>query len=113
LNLILNQVLGLTGELVALTTAISMTVGALVTLLVLFRGRGMLNYIEVGKALLASLIMAGGAYPLTKLFVSMEDGKLLLIAKCGGIGIVAMALFLLVSFLLHLEAITGLFRKKK
>lgn len=113
LNLILNRVLGLTGELVALTTAVSMTAGAVVTLLVLFRGRGMLNYGEVVKALLASLAMAAVAYPLSKLFVSMEDGKLLLIAKCGGIGVVALLVFLLMSFLLKLNAITGLLRKKK
>lgn len=113
LNLVLNTLFGVSGEMVALTTAISMTAGALVTLLVMFRGERILNLLPVAKSLLAAVIMGGTAYGLKLLFVSMTDGKILLILKCGSIGVLVMVLFLALCFLFRIETITNILKQKK
>lgn len=112
-NLVLNTLFGLSGELVALTTAISMTVGAAITLFVMFRRENILNLTPAIKSLMASIIMGATAYGLKFLFVSMRDGKILLILKCGSIGVLVMILFLLLCFLFRIEVITNILKRKK
>lgn len=113
LNAVMNHVFGLSGELVALATAISMTLGAIVTLVVMFRGEKIVNLVPAAKSLAASLLMGGAAWGLKNLLVSMEDGKLLLIVKCGGIGLVCLALFAVLCFLFRIDAITDILKRKK
>ena len=112
LNLLLNLVFGLSGELVALTTAVSMTAGALVSLWVMFRGQKPPALGPLAKSLAASVLMGLMAWGLKTLLVPAEAGKLLLIAICGGIGILSLVVFLLLAFLLKIEAITGMLRRK-
>lgn len=50
---------------------------------------------------------------LNELFVSMSDGKLMLIVKCGGIGIVSLGVFLLMCILLRLEIVTDALKRLK
>ena len=112
LNLVLNELFGVSGEMVALMTAISMTVGAALTLFVMFRKEKIVKLMPAIKSLLASIIMGAAAYGLKTLFVSMDNGKILLILKCGSIGVVVMILFLALCFLLRIKTVTDIFRRK-
>lgn len=113
LNLVLNAIVPGRGTLIALTTAISMTVGAGITLFVMFRGEKILNFTPILKSLAASVLSGLAAWGLKSLFVSMEDGKILLILKCGSIGVVAMVLFLGLCVLFRLDTITDVLKRFK
>lgn len=113
LNLVLNALVPGRGTLIALTTAISMTVGAGITLFVMFRGEKILDFSPIIKSLVASVLSGLAAWGLKDLFVSMEDGKILLILKCGSIGVIAMALFLVLCVLLRLDTITDVLKRFK
>ena len=112
-NAALNFLFGVSGMMLAMTTSISMTVGAVVTVLLLFRGR--LRCVRLGdflKTVLSSAVMGGTAYGLYRLLVSADEGKILLLVKCLGIGVVAGALFLACCWVLKVEALTDAIRKK-
>lgn len=113
LNFALNSIFGADGTAIALTTALSMTAGAAVTLVVLFKGEKVVNFVPILKSLAASLVMGGAAYGLKTLFVSMTDGKLLLIAKCCGIGVVAVVVYVAVCVLLRLDTVTDVLKRLK
>lgn len=113
LNWALNILLGGAGTTIALTTAVSMTAGAGVTLLVMFRGEKIVSFIPIVKSLVASVVMGGVAYGLKALLVSMTDGKIMLILKCGCIGIVAVIVFLVLCILLRLDIITDAVKGRK
>lgn len=111
LNLVLNHLVQQQASLIALTTAISMTLGAAVTIGVMFRGEKILNFIPAIKSLLVSVITGLVAWGLKSWLVSMSDGKILLILKCGGIGIVALGVYLLGAVVLRLETITDVLKR--
>lgn len=113
LNLVLNKLLGGSGPMVALATSVSMTVGAVVSLAVMFKGEKLMKFGPVIKSAVASLVAGGAAYGLKELFVSMSDGKLLLIVKCCAIGVVFLMIYLLVCLLLKLDMVTNLIKRKK
>ena len=113
LNFVLNAMFGTEGAWIALTTAISMTVGAAITLFVMFRKEKIVSFVPLLKSLLASLVMGGVAYGLKTLLVSMSDGKLMLVLKCGGIGVLSLVVFLLACVLLRLEVITDALKRFK
>lgn len=113
LNLVLNAIVPGRGTLIALTTAVSMTVGAGITLFVMFRGEKILNFTPILKSLAASVLSGLAAWGLKGLFVSMEDGKILLILKCGSIGVVAMVLFFGLCVLFRLDTITDVLKRFK
>lgn len=115
LNMVLNRLFGVSGEMVALMTAVAMTIGAIAIIFTMFRGEKVVSMIPTVKSLLASAVMGIVAYGLKTLLVSGAEGKLLLIAKCCGIGVIAGIVFLGLSVLLHLTEITDVlarFRKK-
>ena len=111
LNLVLNFFLKGSGPMVALGTAVSMTAGAAVLLAVMFRGEKIVSFRSCGKSLLATAAASGLCWWLRDLFVSMSDGKLLLIVKCCGIGVVFVAVFVAVSLLVKQEVIMERIRK--
>lgn len=113
LNWGLNSVLGSGGAMIALATAVSMTAGAAVTLFVMFKGEKIISFVPVFKSLLASGVMGGVAYGLKCLFVSMSDGKILLIIKCGSIGVVSLVVFLAACVILRLDTVTDVFKRFK
>lgn len=113
LNLVLNRAFGQTGQMIALTTAISMTVGAAATLYVMFRREKVLTFTPILKSLAASLVMGLAAWGLKSMFVSMSDGKLLLILKCGAIGVVSLGIFLVLCIILRLNTVTDALKRFK
>lgn len=113
LNFLLNCFFRENGEAVALTTSIAMTAGAAVCLMVMFRGERIIDLMPVAKSLLASLGAGFVAYLLTGMFVDMTDSKLMLIVKCCSIGVVFMAVFLIACFILKLDLITSLLKRRK
>lgn len=116
LNAILNRLFGANGEMVALMTAVSMTIGAAAIVFTMFRGEKIVSLIPTLKSLLASAVMGIAAYGLKTLLVSGTEGKILLILECCGIGVVAVGVFLGLSVLLRLTEITDVlarFRKNK
>ncbi len=112
MNFVLDLVFGMSGEMLALMTALSMIVGALVTSIVLFRGSKVVKLWDMLKSAIASLITGGAAYGLKMLLVSGDEGKILLVIKCGAIGVVAVVVFFLLCMLFRLDAVTGAVMKK-
>ena len=112
LNYVLNLVFGVTGPILALTTAAAMTIGAVITIVVMFRGSGIVKLGSSVKALIASGVVGAAVYGMKYLLVSATDGKLLLIVKCGGIGIVSLVLFLGLCFVLRIPEVTEVMRGK-
>lgn len=112
LNFLLNRLIGVSGPMLALTTAVSMTVGGIVSIRVLFRGQKLTGLKDLGKTLAASAVMGLAAWGLKLLVVPDEVGKLTLILLCVGIGVAAMVIFVGLAFLLRIEAITSLLRPK-
>lgn len=113
LNFLLNHFFHGSGEIIALTTSFAMTAGAVVCLVVMFRGEGIVDGKPLVKSLAVSLAAGGVAWLLTDRFVSMGDGKLTLIVKCCAIGVVFLAVFLAGSFLVRLDAVTNLLKRRK
>ena len=113
LDFLLNALVPGEGAFIALTTAISITAGAVVTLIVMFRGEKILYFVPILKSLVASGAAGLAAWVLKSWFVSMEEGKILLILKCGSIGVAAMGVFLLLCVLLRLDTVTDVLKKLK
>ena len=111
-NFALNMVFGFSGALLALTTAVSLTVGAIITVIILFHGEKIVNVADILKSIVASAAMGGAAWGLKLLLVSQSDGKLMLIAKCGAVGIVSLAVFVAVAWLLKLDALKSAIKKR-
>lgn len=110
-NLLLNALFPARDTMIALATAIAMTIGAGVTLYVMFHGEKILNFTPVLKSLAAAGVSGLGAWGLKSLFVTMDEGKILLIIKCGAIGVVAMAVYLGLCILLRLNTVTDVLKR--
>ena len=109
LNAVFDAVFTMNSSLLALSTALAMTIGAIITVFVVFRGeKGILTFASIVKSLLLSVALAGFAWLLKDFFVSAADGKLMLVAKCCGIGIVTMAIFVAACFPLKIREISGI-----
>ena len=116
LNAVLDGIFGLNGAMVALSTAVVMTVGAVITVKVMFRKnecRGIVKIMPAMKSLLIASVVGVVIWLLKEAVLFDSDGKILLIIKSMGIGVVAMALFFLGSYLLKLKEITSLVKRKK
>ena len=115
-NAVLDHIFALNSSLLALSTAAAMTVGAVITIAVVFRGRegrGILRFEPIVKSLLLSLIIGAASWFLRDLLILDGDGKLMLAAKGLFIGAAAMVLFVAGCFLLKVEEITAMVKRKK
>ena len=85
LNLILNSLFD-TGSGVALATSAAITVGALVMIAELFRGRKIVRIVPLAKGLASAGAMAVVLYGGHALLVNGLESKLMLVIKCGALG---------------------------
>lgn len=116
LNAVLDQLFGYNGAVVALSTALTMSVGAVLTVMVMFRKkecRGIVNLRPAIKSLLIAIVVAFVALFLKDLLLWDSDGKLLLVFKSVFIGIVGMFVFFLGSYALKLTEITDALKRRR
>ena len=114
LDFALNLVFGVSGELLALMTALSMTIGAILAIIVLFRGG--YRAVKLGdpaKSLVASIIMGAAAFGLKTLLVNGAESKIMTVIKCGGIGVAVMAIYLFAAYILRIRTLTDIIKRKK
>ena len=115
LNAALDGIFGFNGPMVALSTAIVMTVGAVITVMVMFRKkecRGIVKLNSALKSLAIALVVGVIAWILKDLLLWDSDGKIMLIIKSVGIGIIGMIIFFVGSYLLKLKEITDIIHNK-
>ena len=112
LNLILNRFFH-TGAGVALATSLAITLGALVMLFQLFRGVGVLRALPLGKGLLATGVMGAFLYFGRNLLVNGDESKIMLVIKCGMVGVVGCVIYLGVSLLLRQQIMSEFLHKLK
>ena len=113
LNWGLNRLLGprMGGAGLALATTISITLGGVVlTALLLGKARSV-KLLPLLKSLLATLVTGGVLYLATDLVLTGSEGKLLLVAKCCGLGVVAVVLYVLLMLLTRQEDLTALVQR--
>ena len=110
LNIVLNKVFA-TAPSVALATAVSITLGAAVMILCLFRGQKIVDLVPIFKGLVAGGVMALVMWGGTQLLLSGSEGKIMLIVKCGFVGVVGCAVYVIVSALLKQSAVTDILKK--
>ena len=112
LNLALDQVFHQSDSLLALSTSIAMTIGAAVTVIALFRGTGIVHLAPAVKSLLSAAAAGVPAILARNYLLTGTEGKLLLVVKCGGIGAVALAVYVGLCFVLRLREITDLLSRR-
>ena len=116
LNVILDMIFGFNGYLLALSTAAAMTFGAVITVFVMFRdkaGRGIVRFGPILKSILLSAVVGIIAWLLKDAVIFAADGKILLVLKSLGIGVVSVLVFIGGSYLLRLKEITDVVGGKK
>ena len=110
LNLILNSLFD-TGSGVALATSAAITVGALVMIAELFRGRRIVRIVPLAKGLAAAGAMAVVLYGGHALLVNGLESKLMLVIKCGALGAAGCVVYVLVSLALKQAIISEFLHK--
>ena len=110
LNLILNSLFD-TGSGVALATSAAITVGALVMIAELFRGRKIVRIVPLAKGLAAAGAMAVVLYGGHALLVNGLESKLMLVIKCGALGAAGCVVYVLVSLALKQAIISEFLHK--
>ena len=110
LNLILNSLFD-TGSGVALATSAAITVGALVMIAELFRGRKIVRIVPLAKGLAAAGVMAVVLYGGHALLVNGLESKLMLVIKCGALGAAGCVVYVLVSLALKQAIISEFLHK--
>lgn len=116
LNVILDMIFGFNGYLLALSTAAAMTFGAVITVFVMFRdkaGRGIVRFGPILKSILLSAVVGIIAWLLKDAVIFAADGKILLVLKSLGIGVVSVLVFIGGSYLLRLKEITDVVGGRK
>jgi peptidoglycan biosynthesis protein MviN/MurJ (putative lipid II flippase) len=113
-NYVLSRILSPTlgGAGLALATAISITLGGAALTLALL-GRSAERLRQLGKLLVSALVMALPLYWATGLVVTGGEGKLLLVVKCGALGVLGAALYLLLLLVLRQEDLLELLPRRK
>ncbi|MGM9568341.1 MAG: polysaccharide pyruvyl transferase CsaB [Clostridia bacterium] len=109
LNMLLDIVFGFSGYLLALSTAAAMTVGAVITVIVMFRNKesaGIVRFGPILKSILLSVVIGVIAWLLKDAVLFPDDGKILLVLKSLCIGGIAVLVFVGGSYLLRLKEIT-------
>ena len=110
LNLILNSLFD-TGSGVALATSAAITVGALVMIAELFRGRKIVRIVPLAKGLASAGAMAVVLYGGHSLLVNGLESKLMLVIKCGALGAAGCVVYVLVSLALKQAIISEFLHK--
>lgn len=116
LNVVFDLIFGANGYLLALSTAVAMTIGAVVTMMVMFRGKeckGIIRFLPIVKSILLSSVIAVLAWLLKDAMIFPDDGKLLLVAKSLVVGAAALAVFIGGSYLLRLREITDVIAARR
>ena len=112
LNYVLDAIFDMTGTMLALCTSASMTIGAVVTIIIMFKGDKIISLVPAAKSFLASCGVGIVAFELKHFFVYASDGKIMLIIKCCGIGAVSVILFVALCFILKINAVTDIIKSK-
>lgn len=113
-NFLLDSAFGAGDRMLALTTSIAMTAGAAVTILALFRkDRELVDLRPALKSLVASAVMGAAALGLRELVLNGSEGKIMLVIKCGAIGVVGLAVYVAMCYLLRLRELTDVLKKRK
>lgn len=109
----LNRLLGprLGGSGLALGTTISITLGALVLAALLLRRAGGVRVLPLAKSLIATLAMGGALWWVTDLVLIGGESKLMLVIKCGCLGVAAAGVYALLMLLTHQEDFLDLLRR--
>lgn len=109
----LNRLLGPRwgGAGLAAATAASITLGGIVMAVLFLRGAGGIRLAPLLKTALATLAAGGALWVLTGLVLSGGEGKLLLVAKCVGLGAGAAAAYAALLLLMRQEDFQKLLAK--
>ena len=109
----LNRVLGPRwgGAGLAAATAISITAGGAVLALLFLRGAGEIRVLPLIKSLAAALLTGGALWLLTGLALNGLESKIMLVVKCVGLGVVAVALYAALMLLTRQEDFQDLIRR--
>src|SRR5699024_6196547 len=109
----LNQLLGsrLGGPGLALGTTISITLGGLVLAVLLLRRTGGVRVLPLVKSLAATLVTGGALWWVTDLVLTGDESKLMLVVKCGGLGVAAAGVYALLMLLTRQEDFLALLRR--
>ena len=91
------------GAGLAAATAASITLGALVMAVLFLWKTGGIQVLPLCKSLLATLISGGILWLATDMVLGGGEGKLLLVAKCVGLGAAAAVVYVLLLLLLRQE----------
>ena len=112
LNLVFNGFFT-NGPGVALATSAALTVGALVMAAQLFRGKEILRIVPLLKGLAATAAMCAVLYGGHALIVNGLESKLMLVIKCGMLGVVGCIVYVAVSLILKQSIISEFLHKLK
>lgn len=114
----LNRLLGprLGGAGLAAATAASISLGGIVMAALFLRGTGGIRISPLLKSAAATLVTGGALWFLTGLFLNGGESKLILMAKCVGLGAVAAVVYTALLMLTRhedLDALVSRYRKPK
>ena len=111
----LNRLLGPRwgGAGLAGATAISISLGGVVMAVLLLRGTGGIRVTPLLKSAAATLVTGGALWFLTGLILNGGEGKLMLVVKCVGMGVVAVVIYAALLLLTRQEDLHELLAKYK
>lgn len=102
------------GAGLAAATAVSITLGGAVMAFLLLRKTGEIHVLPLLKSLGAALLMGGALWYAADLILTGMEGKLLLMAKCIGLGVIAVIIYAALLLVIRQEdflALAGRYRK--
>ena len=101
--------------LLALGTSVGFLLGGSIMYMRFGRGKGVKMPVkQLVFGVLFSILMGIGAYAVYGLFIAAETSKILLVIKCGGVGVIGMVLYLLaMGSMVPTKEILAKLRRKK
>lgn len=87
----------------ALATAVSLTVGGIVLAVLLLWKTSEIHLLPLVKCLIAALVTGGCLWLAAGGVVTGQEGKILLVVKCLGLGVLAAAVYLVLMYLMRQE----------
>ena len=101
------------GAGLAAATAVSITVGGVVLAALFLRGAGEIHVMPLIKSAAAAVLTGGALWFLTGLVLNGLESKLMLVAKCVGLGAAAVVLYALLMLLTRQEDFLALMKRCK
>jgi len=101
------------GAGLAAATAVSITVGGVVLAALFLRGAGEIHVMPLIKSAAAAVLTGGALWFLTGLVLNGLESKLMLVAKCVGLGAAAVVLYALLMLLTRQEDFLALVKRCK